>query len=72
MGGCSRSNVGLGCLLATVGVLTLIAGVPSCGTAPTAFLINGPGGAGNVLPTLEFLEPIEDLTRGQGDPFLIR
>lgn len=37
-----------------------------------AFIVNGPPGIGNTAPTLTFLEPIADVTRGQGQPFLIR
>ena len=60
-----------GCFLA-VGMIALFSsGQLSCSSAPTAFVVNGPGGAGNIPPTLDFLEPIENQTRGQGDPLLI-
>ncbi len=65
-------RIGLGGVLALTGIAGGILGVVSCGTAPTPFIIQGPGTVGNQPPTLTFIEPIADLTRGQGDPFLIR
>ncbi|RME38334.1 MAG: hypothetical protein D6788_07675 [Planctomycetota bacterium] len=44
----------------------------SCGFAPTPFVVHGPGTLGNEAPTLEILEPNANLTRSQGDSFLIR
>jgi len=44
----------------------------SCGMAPTPFPVVGPPLTGNDPPSLTFLEPAADLTRGQGDPLLIR
>lgn len=46
-------------------------GALSC-TAPTAFLISGPGVTGNDPPTLSILEPLNNLTIDQGSNFLIR
>lgn len=57
----------------TLAAVSGVAGaVTSCGTAPTPFVVSGPGQFGNVPPTLTFVEPIANLTVGQGDPFLIR
>jgi hypothetical protein len=50
----------------------MVVGVASCSTAPTAFLVQGASQLGNDPPTLTITEPIADITRGQGDPFLIR
>ena len=52
--------------------VTLVAGIVSCGSAPTAFLVQGPGAFGNEPPTLDIQEPIASFTVGQGSPFLIR
>lgn len=46
-------------------------GALSC-TAPTAFLISGPGVTGNDPPTLAIVEPANNLTIDQGSNFLIR
>ncbi|MHC5110277.1 MAG: integrin alpha [Planctomycetota bacterium] len=46
--------------------------LPSCGMAPTAVFVQGPGLTGNNPPTLTLIEPVTNITRGQGDPFLIR
>jgi len=54
------------------GIAAIMVSTISCGTAPTAFLVTGPGGVGNLPPTLTFTEPTANVTRGQGDPFLIR
>jgi len=56
---------------AVASVLVLLA-TGSCDTAPTAFLVNGPGQLGNDPPTLQIVEPIENVTRSQGSPLLIR
>jgi len=50
----------------------VLAGAMSCSTAPQPFLVHGPGTTGSEVPTLEFLEPIDNFTRGQGDRFVIR
>lgn len=50
----------------------MVVGSASCSTAPTAFLVQGPSQVVNAPPTLEITEPIVDITRGQGDPFIIR
>lgn len=42
----------------------------SCG-APTPFLVNGPGQAGNDPPTLTILSPDQNITVSQGSSFLI-
>jgi len=57
--------------MAGMGAVVLAIGVVSCGSAPTPFLVQGPGTGENVPPVLEFTAPSESLTRGQGDPFLI-
>lgn len=44
----------------------------ACGTAPTAFLVQGPGAFGNEPPSLTFIEPNSSFTVGQGSPFLIQ
>jgi hypothetical protein len=62
---------GLGWLCGIAGVATFV-GLVSCGTAPTAFLVSGPGQFGNDPPTLTILEPVSNLTRGQGSAFLIQ
>ncbi len=69
---CPRWTIGLGwvCTVACLGLL--VAGVLSCGTAPTAFLVSGPGQFGDEPPTLEIREPSRNITLGQGDAFLIR
>lgn len=65
-------NVGVSFLVALCGIALVTGAIVSCGTAPTAFVVNGPGSVGNDPPTLAFTEPIENITRGQEDPFLIR
>lgn len=49
-----------------------VAGIVSCGSAPTAFLVQGPGAFGNEPPTLDIQDPVASFTVGQGSPFLIR
>ncbi len=68
----ARWTIGVGLVCGVVGGVSLLLSVLSCGTAPTAFLVRGPGQLGNEPPTLEIKEPITNQTRGQGDPFLIR
>ncbi len=58
-------------VVAGAAVLIAAIGVISCGSAPSAFLVRGPGGSGNVPPTLTILQPSSNLTRGQGDGFII-
>ena len=72
MRGAVSLKVGLGVPLVAVGVACMAWGLASCGTAPTPFVVQGPGQFGNDPPTLTILEPNSDITRGQGDPFLIR
>ena len=67
-----RWKIGLGCIASAGGILALIVGITSCGTAPTAFLVRGPGGLGNDVPTLDIKQPINDITVQQGVPFLIQ
>ncbi len=71
MGIAAAGKIALGSLvvLLLAGMLPFV--ITSCGT-PTPFLVSGPGQSGNDPPTLTFLEPTENITRGQGDPFLIR
>ncbi len=40
--------------------------------APTPLLVQGPSQLGNVPPTMTIAEPIANITRGQGDPFLVK
>lgn len=68
---CCRVKFGVSFLLATVAASAALLGLVSCGTAPTAFLVNGPGGAGNVAPTLTITQPTANVIRGQGAPFVI-
>lgn len=42
------------------------------GCTPLPFLVNGPGLFDNRPPTLDIISPTQDLTRGQGDAFIIR
>ena len=65
-------RLGLGLLFVSGCTVFFISGIASCGTAPTPFVISGPGQFGNELPTLDITEPVADITVGQGDPFLIR
>jgi len=67
-----RFSVGLGCLAGPVALGSMVMGIVSCGTAPTPFLVQGPSQFGNDPPTLEITEPVANITRGQGDSFLIR
>ncbi|MEK7757347.1 MAG: integrin alpha, partial [Planctomycetota bacterium] len=67
-----RWTIGLGCLAGFIALGSMVVGIASCGTAPTPFLVQGPSQFGNDPPTLEITEPIANITRGQGDPFLIR
>ncbi|MCO6436385.1 MAG: FG-GAP repeat protein [Phycisphaerae bacterium] len=60
------------CALALVITGMLVAWSPSCTTAPTPFIIQGPGQTGNQPPELTFVEPVENITADQGRNFLIR
>ncbi len=64
-------NFGLCCIVAGISFAAVAIGVVSCGSAPTPFLVQGPGTGENSPPTLDFILPVANLTRGQGDPFLI-
>ncbi|MBI1825863.1 MAG: FG-GAP repeat protein [Planctomycetes bacterium] len=69
----ARKGVRIPAILAAIGGLGCIGLIlVSCTTAPTAFLVNGPSQTGNTPPTMTITEPIADITRGQGDPFLIK
>ena len=65
-------KIGVSVLFAAGSAVMIVAGLVSCGVAPTPFVVKGPGLLGNDPPTLTFLEPSAHITRGQGDPFLIR
>lgn len=67
-----KSAFGVGVVVALGGLMLVVAGIVSCGGAPTPFVVHGPGSIGNDRPTLAILEPFTNITRGQGDPFLIR
>ncbi len=62
----------LGTLVGAAGVGLFVLAGASCGSAPTPFLVNGPGQLGNDPPTLSITEPIQNITRPQGAPLLIR
>ncbi len=64
---CKMGLAGLGFLALTA----IIAGVVSCGGAPTPFVVNGPGGVGNDAPTMTFRTPSADIDVAQGVSFLI-
>lgn len=63
-----RWTIPAGVVLSAAAIATL----NSCGSAPTAFLVQGPGSFGNEPPTLEFRAPIASFTVGQGSPFIIQ
>ncbi|MFH1109606.1 MAG: hypothetical protein V1790_10490 [Planctomycetota bacterium] len=67
-----RWTIGLTCLAGLVALGSMLVGFVSCGTAPTPFLVQGPSQLGNVPSTMTIAEPIANITRGQGDPFLIK
>ncbi|MGD2111705.1 MAG: DNRLRE domain-containing protein, partial [Phycisphaerae bacterium] len=67
-----RMKLGLTVLLSAVCMVCVVGALVSCGFAPSPIVVQGPGQFGNDPPTLSFLEPAENITRGQGDPFLIR
>lgn len=66
----ARCRMGAG--LSLLALTAIIAGVVSCGGAPTPFPVNGPGGVGNEPPTLEILQPAGNVTIAQGVPFIIQ
>jgi len=72
MRGAARLRIGFGLLLVLGSAMWAVGGIVSCGTAPTPFIVQGPGHFGNDPPTLTFLEPTGNITRGQGDPILLR
>lgn len=67
---CGATAVGAFRRVVVAALLAAVMG--SCTGPPTPFFVNGPGGVDNEAPTLTFLEPLADLTRGQGERFLIR
>ncbi len=68
----NRWSIGLGLVACMSGAVAMVLAMTSCGTAPTAFLIRGPGGQGNDVPTLTILSPNANLTAPQGVPFVIQ
>jgi len=66
-----RWTIGLGCLAGLIAWGSMVVGIVSCSTAPTPFLVQGPSQLSNEKPTLNIKEPTENITRGQGDPFLL-
>jgi hypothetical protein len=67
-----RLKSSLLCLAAVLATCGVVAGLISCSSAPPAFLVNGPGVTGDDPPTLTIIEPVQNITRGQGDRFVIR
>ncbi|MBU0717786.1 MAG: integrin alpha, partial [Planctomycetes bacterium] len=72
MNGFIRLRTCLGCLLALGAVAGLVVAVISCSTAPTPFLVAGPGVTGDDPPSLTIIEPITHVTVGRGENVLIR
>ncbi len=70
--GSGHGTLGLTCLAGLVGLGSMLVAIVSCGTAPVPFLVQGPSQLGNVPPTMTITEPIANITRGQGDPFLVK
>ncbi|HNQ24697.1 MAG TPA: hypothetical protein PKK06_16570 [Phycisphaerae bacterium] len=66
-----RSRVLAG-LLGTGAMAVVLGVLVSCGGNLPPFLITGESGTDNEPPTLTILEPVADITRGQGERFLIR
>jgi hypothetical protein len=62
----------LGSLVIAAATATALFLAASCGTAPRPFPVFGPGVSGNAPPSMSILEPVADITRGQGDPLTIR
>lgn len=65
-GPANRGRFAVACLSVFALVLS------SCGTAPSPVFVQGPGLSGDDPPTLTIIEPTANITRGQGDNFLIR
>lgn len=72
MGNPKSVKIGIGVLLSAGCAVWLVGNLISCGAAPSPIPVVGPGQLGNDPPTLTFLEPSNNTTLGQGDPFLIR
>ncbi len=72
MQGSFIQKTAIGTLAVSTGVGFVLLAVAACGTAPTPFLVNGPGQPGNDPPTLTIIEPVDNVTRPQGAPLLIR
>jgi len=62
----------VGVTLALGGVVWLVSGIASCGTAPTPFIVQGPGVTGNQPPAFDFIEPNENVSLALGTNFVIR
>ena len=58
-------------LVVLAAVAGFVASGASCGTAPTAIVVQGLAPTGNTAPTLEITEPTASLTKGRGEPFPI-
>ncbi len=65
-------TIGSAGVVGLLALLLLVFPVASCITAPEPFPVQGPSQVGNEPPTLEITEPVTNITRGRGDPFLIR
>ena len=63
---------GWGVAACVAGFAGVMVAVVSCGTAPTAFPVTGVELTGNEPPTLTVLEPVANIARDQGTPFIIR
>lgn len=61
----------LGCLIMVGGSVGLTVGLVSCGSAPTAFVVQGIAPTGNTPPVLTIIRPDNHLTRGRGEPFTL-
>ncbi len=68
----SSSHQGLPPRLTVGFFAALTLALVSCSSAPQPFLVSGPGVTGNDPPTLTFLQPTGNITRGQGDRFVVR
>ena len=71
MNGLVRPRICVACLVVVGGLAGLVVAVLSCSTAPTPFPVIGPGVSGNEPPALSFLQPLNHVTLGQGDNFLV-
>ena len=69
---CIVCKTRVGVVVAAGTLAWAMAGIPSCGTAPTPFVVHGPGVTGNEPPQLEFLEPSQNTTLSLGTNFVVR